>query len=330
MKSLSVSALVVLFGVLVLSCSDSGNEVLYQSTSALEDVGKVSLLFADPPEVIREVVATLTRTGYPSQIMHLTISDSTHGASGSFTNVVPGLWHLRVEAKDSSHVVRYSGETDVQVVAGQTANVTLQLLPGTGGNIHITVTWGTTLTRLTRNWQWTRDGRGGGSQQALQLQGDSVVILPVAEHVHFVNRDNILGSGTYRIKFKGNRFLFGWRISPQDSTRGTGLILQDDSGGMLAFIRVNWEGFFYGFHNAPNQFRNRVAFPYAGDVWHEVIIRDTGNNLFVAFDGQNLNFFPQGSTPPEAFFAGLSAGYQGLGNGTMVAKYFDLEHSNQY
>lgn len=58
-----------------------------------------------------------------------------------FGGVVAGVWHLRVDARDTHNVIRYSGETDVEVRSGTTAHVTLQLLPTTG-SIEILVTWG--------------------------------------------------------------------------------------------------------------------------------------------------------------------------------------------
>lgn len=185
-----------------------------------------------------------------------------------------------------------------------------------------------TITKLTTNWLWTKDDRGGGSQQSLRVEDDTVTILPVWQHVHFVNKDNILGSGIYTIKFKGNSFAFAWRISPQNSTAGTGLILENE-GEMMSLIHVSWTGFFYGWHNSYDQFRNQIPFKFAGDVWHHVTIDDKGANLSVTFDGQVLNFFGAGSTPVDSFLADVAAGYQGIGNGTTVVKYFDLKYTSQ-
>lgn len=149
MKSFSMFLVIVLISVLVQACSDQTTQVQPEPVSG--DLGKVSLAFDNPPQGVTEVVATLTRTPYPPRILQLTISDSTFSANGSFSNVTPGVWHLRVEALDSSHVVLYSGETDVNVVAGQTAQVSLQLVPGSGGGIEIHVTWGTPGDNLLVN-----------------------------------------------------------------------------------------------------------------------------------------------------------------------------------
>jgi hypothetical protein len=71
----------------------------------------------------------------------MSVGDS--GATGSFDAVPVGSWRLRVDALDSTEVVRFSGETDVNVIGGSTSNVSLQLQP-TSGRIVIVVTWGGT------------------------------------------------------------------------------------------------------------------------------------------------------------------------------------------
>ena len=133
-----LSAILVLFA-LVTSCSDRGTEAV--GITSPGQLGKVSLSFAGAPLEVTQVVARLTRSGYTTLVMNLAVSDSTH-ASGTLNNVAIGLWHLAVEARDSGGVVRYSGETDVNVLGGQTTHVSLQLLPAGGGSIEITVTWG--------------------------------------------------------------------------------------------------------------------------------------------------------------------------------------------
>ncbi len=133
------SLLLILVSVLVQACSNQATEVPIQSMPV--DLGRVSLAFSNPPPEITDIVATISRNGFPPRVLQLTISDTTSSASGHFTNVEPGVWHLRVVALDSSEVVRFSGETDVNVQAGQISQVALQLVPGTGGGIQIVVTW---------------------------------------------------------------------------------------------------------------------------------------------------------------------------------------------
>lgn len=96
------------------------------------------------PQNVVSLTATLSRSGYStlSQSMNL-LSDTT--ADVSFDLVTVGIWHLKVDAYDSTETIVYTGETDVNVLNGTTIQVNLTLIPtGNGyGNIYIFVTWGT-------------------------------------------------------------------------------------------------------------------------------------------------------------------------------------------
>lgn len=102
---------------------------------------KVTLSLAQPPPQITRVSAGLTRDGFTDLTLDLNLADSTQSASGSFADVPIGTWHLEVEAFDGSDVVRFRGETDINVLSGQTVEVDLELLPTTG-SINIRVRWG--------------------------------------------------------------------------------------------------------------------------------------------------------------------------------------------
>ncbi len=129
--------------------------ILLFSTCQLDDTavnstvtktsGSMLLKFepASVPAGIVNVKATLTRQGFSTITGNLNLlSDST--AEISFQNLAVGVWRLLVQAKDSLQVVRYSGETDVNVLENQVTQVYLTLVPtGTGfGSIHILVNWG--------------------------------------------------------------------------------------------------------------------------------------------------------------------------------------------
>ncbi len=89
------------------------------------------------------VTAYLTRQGFDpiSGTLNL-LTDST--ADINLNNIPSGGWHLKVDAADSMGVVKYSGQTDVNVIENQTIQVTLTLVPVPGGvgNIYLYVTWG--------------------------------------------------------------------------------------------------------------------------------------------------------------------------------------------
>jgi len=137
MKSI-ILVLVTLFAA-VPSCLDRGTDVPPGLNPA--DLGRVILSFSNPPPGIAQVIAQISRQGHNTRVIQLTISDTTQSATGAFTDVIAGPWHLRVEALDDSGIVRYQGETDVNVIGGQIAHVSLHLVPTTGG-IEIEVTWG--------------------------------------------------------------------------------------------------------------------------------------------------------------------------------------------
>ena len=138
MKTL-ISICILGVALLAISCKDGGTAT--NTSTSQTATGQMLMRFADPPAGITSVVATLSRTGFTTRTMHLSISGVS--ASGSFEDVEVGTWHLAVQAFDSTETVRFSGETDVNVQPGVTSNVSLQLMP-TSGRIDITVTWGGT------------------------------------------------------------------------------------------------------------------------------------------------------------------------------------------
>ena len=103
--------------------------------------GKMVISFARVPASITHVVATLSREGFSNQVLSLTIADSGQDASGTFQEVSSGVWHLKVDAMDESNVVRFTGETDVDIIPGETVRADLVLQPATG-SLEIHVTWG--------------------------------------------------------------------------------------------------------------------------------------------------------------------------------------------
>ncbi len=106
---------------------------------------------AHKPANVVSVTAYLTRADYDSLSGTLNLlSDTT--ADITFNDIAAGGWHLKVDAADENDVVVYTGESDVQILAGITTQFNLTLVPtGNGtGNIHITVNWG-----VPPNTDWT-------------------------------------------------------------------------------------------------------------------------------------------------------------------------------
>lgn len=95
------------------------------------------------PENIVEITAYLTRDEFDTKIGNLNLI-SDNSADILLENIAVGLWNLRVEAKDSTGLILYDGESEVNVLEGITIQVNLTLQPtGNGfGNIYLFVTWG--------------------------------------------------------------------------------------------------------------------------------------------------------------------------------------------
>ncbi len=117
----------------------------------------------DPVTAYRSTFATLAASA----------SSSTRTASGAFESVASGGWHLSVDAIDGTLIVRYHGETDVDVRSGETAHVDLVLVPTTG-RIKIHVRWG----EDNRNWSSTfgvPGAIGNGVEMLSEYDGDLIV-----------------------------------------------------------------------------------------------------------------------------------------------------------
>lgn len=93
----------------------------------------------DAPKDVASIVGILTREGYDTLKNNFTILIDS--AECEFNNVAVGTWHLQVNAYDGSNSLKYSGNTDVQVFAGQTTPVRLTL-DTASGSIYVTVAWG--------------------------------------------------------------------------------------------------------------------------------------------------------------------------------------------
>ena len=97
------------------------------------------------------VKAYLTRENFEPITGTLNLlSDST--ADLLLNEIDAGTWHLKVDAEDDSGLVLYTGETDVQILAGFTSQVYLTLQPtGSGtGSIYIICYLG--CSRLIYSW----------------------------------------------------------------------------------------------------------------------------------------------------------------------------------
>ncbi len=134
-----ISFLVIFISLLLNSCSTE------TPVSPNVENGGISLTIdrLHKPDNVVSVTAYLTREGFDTLNGTLNLlSDTT--ADITFNDISAGQWHLKVDAADEDTVVVYTGETDVNILAGITTQVYLTLEPtGQGkGNIYIFVNWG--------------------------------------------------------------------------------------------------------------------------------------------------------------------------------------------
>lgn len=127
--------------LLLLSGCSKDNPLEPDNKSAGSIVLKIDR--ENAPASVVTVVAKLTRSGFNpiSSEMNL-LSDST--ADLNLNNIPVGIWHLKVDAKNQSGIVEYTGDADINVIENTTIQVSLVLYPVSGGtgNIYIFVSWG--------------------------------------------------------------------------------------------------------------------------------------------------------------------------------------------
>lgn len=140
MKRINLLLIAILISVLLFSCHEQTTDPIDKQES-----GTVEISFnkTQVPANVTFITATLTRANYQPLSSSLNVTGE-NSAEILFQNIEEGIWHIMIEAKDAEDNVLFSGETDVNVVSGETVPVYLTLTPaGSGkGSIHIYVNWG--------------------------------------------------------------------------------------------------------------------------------------------------------------------------------------------
>ncbi|MCU7512005.1 MAG: hypothetical protein ACM3UR_05130 [Bacteroidota bacterium] len=143
MKTLLTGVLFI-FSLLFLSSCSKDSSTGPQEKPADPALGKVSLRLdkINAPSNVALVTATLSRADCDTLVKNLSMFDSSD-AEVSFENIKTGTWHLKIEAKSSTNVLLYSGETDLVVEDSKTTDVYMTLTPvPTGvGSVYISVKW---------------------------------------------------------------------------------------------------------------------------------------------------------------------------------------------
>ena len=144
----------LLFGLLtVIIITGCSKDNVVGPVSTQDGDGKMLLKIdkTNTPKNVATVTAYLTRTNYDTLKGFLNLKSDT-SADMTFQNIPVGTWHLKIDAKDQSGSVTYTGETDVTIVESMTMQVSLTLQPVSGsvGGVYILVNWGSATS-----YTWT-------------------------------------------------------------------------------------------------------------------------------------------------------------------------------
>ncbi|MGE5351219.1 MAG: hypothetical protein ACM3P0_03995 [Acidobacteriota bacterium] len=141
-----LSLILIVFSLLFLSSCSKDNSTGPQEKPVNLTLGKVSLRLdkTNAPSNVAFVTATLSRPDCDTLVKSLSMFDSS-SAEVSFEGIKTGTWHLKIEAKSSTSVLLYKGETDLTVEDSKTTDVYMTLTPTpTGmGSVYISVKWQT-------------------------------------------------------------------------------------------------------------------------------------------------------------------------------------------
>lgn len=128
--------------VLAIGCKDPPTQP--SATPFQDATGAVSfsLSKATIPRGVTWIYLSLTRDDKPSIYDSTRVTDGSDSLKLTVTNVAVGLWKLTVLAKDSAFRVCYQGGSEVEVIALQTTQVWVYMVPvGQTGNVEVHVIW---------------------------------------------------------------------------------------------------------------------------------------------------------------------------------------------
>jgi len=170
-----------------------------RTNAAKDGAGMVSLSYGKPPANVKEVVATLARSGFGDHELRLIVADTGQSASYALSKIPAGTWHLHVDALRDSATVKFAGDAELEVIPDQTTEVALEIIP-TRSSIGINAMWSGNCAQVTDGlaswWRFeelsndlvgsnhgiTLDGGGvyvpGMVGKAISLQGGGYVRMP--------------------------------------------------------------------------------------------------------------------------------------------------------
>ena len=125
--------------IFIISCSENVVQIedFKENGNILLKIDKETA-----PSNVVYVKAYLTRENYQTISSYLNVQSDTT-ADLLLSDIYVGTWHLKVDAEDINGIVCYTGETDVEIIEGETTQIFLTLQStGVGtGSVYIYVNW---------------------------------------------------------------------------------------------------------------------------------------------------------------------------------------------
>ncbi len=138
-----VSRIVALMSMLILLLTIACSSKTTNSNDDIQEKGLIPITISLAPLQELEVTITQAIATVSKEDVEITqaLAITDANASGSITNLNPGIWHLEVELYSNDYIVA-SGEAEVEVFPGQNSLVNLtMIINDITGSIEIIVDW---------------------------------------------------------------------------------------------------------------------------------------------------------------------------------------------
>ncbi|MCX6141583.1 MAG: hypothetical protein NTZ35_00035 [Ignavibacteriales bacterium] len=138
MRTIIFLLLVTLFS---LSCDLGTPSEVPTSTSGTGSIAFSLSRVSVPPE-IKLLVVRLEQQGFQTIFKSIPVGGTSDTMNIHMADIPIGIWNVTVDAQDAQGVTRYSGRGSVAVVDAQLSQLYVYMTPLVGGEVQITVIWG--------------------------------------------------------------------------------------------------------------------------------------------------------------------------------------------
>jgi predicted GH43/DUF377 family glycosyl hydrolase len=149
---MKISSVLLALSLIFTGCKQSDSP---SSNSALESSGNIVFTFdkQNAPIDVKTVTTSLSRSNYPVLEQTINIDDET-SATMIFERVAVGVWTVKIDAKNETGTVLYTGQSQVTVFENFVSQLNVTLNPVTTGvgTVQINVVWGRTFIACLDHW----------------------------------------------------------------------------------------------------------------------------------------------------------------------------------